>query len=254
MTNRDDRASRAAAIVRAGGVQAALDSGELQPRASVTVAEATLIGLLKQDIRTFIGIFGHGSTELGEVMREYEAEGALRTHAVRNEVEAAHAATALRWATGQKAAVFTSIGPGALQALAGSLAASSNGIGVWHIYADETTEAEGANMQQLPGGEQEQFLRLASAMGLSDSLHTPWALPEAMRRGTNAVDHPPRAQPFFLLLPINVQPQLVDMNLHALPSEPPPPLGAANDAGRYAEAARALLNAERVVVKVGGGG
>ncbi len=150
--------------------------------------------------------------------------------------------------------MFTSIGPGALQALAGSLAASSNGIGVWHLYADETTEAEGANMQQLPGGEQEQFLKLTSAMGPSYSLHTPWALPEALRRGANAVDHPHRAQPFFLLLPINVQPQLVEMNLRALPSGPPPSLGAAVDDGRYAEAARALLNAERVVVKVGGGG
>src|SRR5690554_1705390 len=237
MTNRDDRASRAAAIVRAGGVQAALDSGELQPRASVTVAEATLIGLLKQDIRTFIGIFGHGTTELGDVMRVYEAEGALRTYAVRNEVEAAHAATALRWATGQKAAVFTSIGPGALQALSGSLAASSDGIGVWHIYADETTEAEGLNMQALPNGEQEQFLKVAALMGDAYSLHTPWALPEAMRRGLDTVDDPHRAGPFFLLLPINVQPQTFSFNLRTLPTAAPPPLGAAADGGRYDEAA-----------------
>ena len=120
---------------------------------------------------------------------------------------------------GAESAVFTSIGPGALQALAGSLAASSDGIGVWHIYADETTEAEGPNMQQLPGGEQEEFLKLTSAMGPSYSLHTPWALPEALRRGPNAVDHPHRAQPFFLLLPINTQPKLVEMNVGALPTD-----------------------------------
>lgn len=246
-----ERAGRASAIVAAGSVSDALADASLPTRVDITLAEAVIIGLLKQDVRTFIGIFGHGSTDLGEVMRVYEHEGALRTHPVRNEVEAAHAATALRWATGEKAAVFTSIGPGALQAFAGSLAAASDGIGVWHLYADETTEAEGPNMQQVPGGGQEQFLKLVSTMGPAYTLHTPWALPEALRRGLNAVDHPHRAQPFYMLLPINTQPQLVHMNLGALPTGGPPPLGAAD--GAYEEAAKALLAGHRVVVRVGGG-
>ncbi|MBL3700781.1 thiamine pyrophosphate-dependent enzyme [Leucobacter luti] len=249
----EERAIRARAIVKAGSVEQALASGTLPNTVSVTLAEAVVIGLLKQDVKIFVGIFGHGSTDLGEVMRVYEREGALRTHAVRNEVEAAHIATALRWSTGEKAAVFTSIGPGAVQALAGSLAASSDGVGVWHIYADETTEAEGPNMQQIPDAGQEAFLRLASAMGPAYTLHTPWALPEALRRGMNAVDHPHRARPFFLLLPINTQPQLLTMTLGALPSGPPPALGAAADNGAYEQAARALIDAERVVVRVGGG-
>ncbi|GAA2844892.1 hypothetical protein GCM10020220_037780 [Nonomuraea rubra] len=68
-------------------------------------------------------MLGHGSTELGEVLRAYQDAGVVRTFAVRHETEASHAATALRWATGEKAAVVTSIGPGALQAMAGSLVA-----------------------------------------------------------------------------------------------------------------------------------
>ena len=245
------RLARAAAISAAGSVGQALEQGTLVARARITLAEAVIIGLLAQDVRTFVGIFGHGSTDLGEVMRVYESAGALRTFAVRNEIEAAHAATALRWTTGEKAAVFTSIGPGALQAFAGSLASASDGIGVWHLYADETTEAEGPNMQQIPGGGQEQFLKLVSAMGPAFTLHTPWALPEALRRGSNAVDHPHRGRPFYLLLPINTQPQLVDMNLAALPTAAPPRSGVA--AGQYDEAARALLEGKRVVVRVGGG-
>ena len=63
MIERDERAARAAGIVQAGGVQAALESGELPTRASLTLAEAVVIGLLKQKVRTFIGIFGHGSTD-----------------------------------------------------------------------------------------------------------------------------------------------------------------------------------------------
>ncbi|MFD0474002.1 thiamine pyrophosphate-binding protein [Nonomuraea thailandensis] len=65
-------------------------------------------------------MLGHGSTELGEVLRVYQDAGVVRTFAVRHETEASHAATALRWVTGEKAAVVTSIGPGALQAMAGS--------------------------------------------------------------------------------------------------------------------------------------
>ena len=42
----------------------------------------------------------------------------------------AHAATQLAWQYGEQAAVVTSIGPGALQAFAGSLVAASNGVGV----------------------------------------------------------------------------------------------------------------------------
>jgi len=210
-----------------------------------------VIGLLMQDVRLYVGVFGHGSTDLAEALRVYEQAGVVRTHAVRNEVEAAHIATALRWAVGEKAAVVTSIGPGALQAFAGSLAAASDGIGVWHIYADETTEAEGPNMQQIGSGGQENFLRLVSVMSDAYTLHTPWALPEALRRGSIAVDHPYRAAPFYLLLPINTQPQIEDFNLAALPTPQPTRLGAA--AGDYAGAAAVLCDADRVVIKAGAG-
>ena len=38
--------------------------------------------------------------------------------------------------------------------MAGSLAAASNGVGVYHIYGDETTRGEGYNMQQVPKPDQ----------------------------------------------------------------------------------------------------
>lgn len=246
-----DRLHRARAIAEAGGVHQALEAGTLPRRSSISLSEAVVIGLLVQDVRIYVGVFGHGSTDLAEVLRVYEQAGVLRTHAVRNEVEAAHIATALRWTTGEKAAVVTSIGPGALQAFAGSLAAASDSIGVWHIYADETTEAEGPNMQQIGFGGQENFLKLVSVMGDAYTLHTPWALPEALRRGSIAVDHPYRAAPFFLLLPINTQPQIEEFNLAALPKPQPTPFGAA--AGDYAAAARVLRDAERVIIKAGAG-
>ena len=248
------RLTRARAIASAGGVDAAIADGVLPPVLDTTVAEATVLGLLLQDVRHFLCVLGHGSTEIGEVLRVYEQAGLLRTYGLRSEIEASHAAAALRWVRGEKAAVVTSIGPGALQALAASLVPASNGLGVWYLLGDETTQDEGPNMQQIPRHEQGLFLRLFSALGDAYSLHTPGALPTALRRGMVAVDHPHRAGPFFFLLPMNTQPApLAGFNLDTLPRGGPPPLPAAVDEGRLEAAVDALLDAERVVVKVGGG-
>ncbi len=250
----EQRSARAEAIAKSGGLGQALRAGGIPKRVDLTLSEAIVLGLLHQGVRTFLCVLGHGSTEVGEVLRIYEEATLLRAYGVRNEIAAAHAATALRWVTGEKAAVVTSIGPGALQAMAGSLAAASNGIGVWHLYGDETTEDEGPNMQQIPKHEQLLFLKLCSTMGDAYCLHTPEAVGTALRRGLNVVDHPHRAGPFYLLLPLNTQPTLLrHFNLHELPAGAPPPLGAAADNGAYADAAAALHAAQHVVVKVGGG-
>ena len=205
-------------------------------------------------MRVFISVLGHGSTEIGEVLRIYQEAGLVRVAGVRSEIEASHAAAALRWVTGEKAAVVTSIGPGALQAMAASISPASNGLGVWYLLGDETTEDEGPNMQQIPRPEQGLFLKLFAQMGQAYSLHTPLALPTALRRGLNTVDHPHRGGPFYLLLPMNVQAQALErFNLDELPTGAPPPLGAAADLGAYERAAQAILQARRVIVRLGGG-
>ena len=248
------RTSHAQAIAAAGGIERALATGALPEHIDTTLSEAIVLGLLRQGVRVFLSVLGHGSTEIGEVLRIYGEAGLTRTCGVRSEIEASHAATALRWVTGEKAAVVTSIGPGALHALAASLAPASDGIGVWYLFGDETTEDEGPNMQQIPKHGQHTFLQLCSAMGQAYCLHTPGALSTALRRGLNTVGHPHRAGPFYLLLPMNTQPSLLpDFCLHELPVGAPPRLGAAADSGSYAQVVEALTRAQRVAVKVGGG-
>ena len=246
---------RAKTIAGAGGIGKAVACGALPRRIDVTLSEAIVLGLLNQGVRAFLCVLGHGSTEVGEVLRIYEAAGLLRTYGVRNEIEATHAATALRWVTGEKAAVVASIGPGPLQALAASIAPASDGIGVWFLFGDETTEDEGLNMQQIPKHEQHLFLKLCSVMGEAYCLHTPESVSTALRRGMNVVDHPYRAGPFFLLMPMNTQPKMIgQFNLEELPiCAVPPRLGPAADDGAYRRAAEAIRAAERVVLKVGGG-
>ena len=245
--------ARADAVAVHGSLRAAIAAGAVPATVTASLAELVVLGLLEQGVRTYVGVLGQGSTTLGEVLRVYEAAGVVRFAAVRHETEAAHAASALRIATGQRAAVVTSIGPGALHAFAGSLTSALNGVGVWHIYGDATTEAEGPNMQDLPGSAQSGWQRLTSTMGGSYSLHTPHAVTHALQQGAAVVDHPYRPGPFFLLLPLNTQPQEVaDFNLHRLPRGGGIRLGAA-ETERIVAAARLLKAAGRVVVKVGGG-
>ena len=248
------REARAKAIAGAGGIEAALNNGVLPSTVDLTVSEALVLGLLRQGVRRFVAVFGHGSTEVGEVLRVYQAAGLVRVCGVRSEIEASHAAAALRWVTGEKAAVVTSIGPGALQAMAASLAPASNGLGVWYLLGDETTEDEGFNMQQIPRHEQGLFLKLFSVMGSAYSLHTPGALPTALARGLSTVEHPTRQAPFYLLMPMNTQAAwMPGFNLHELPFGVPPKPPAALDDGAYDEAVKLMACAKRVLIRAGGG-
>jgi 3D-(3,5/4)-trihydroxycyclohexane-1,2-dione acylhydrolase (decyclizing) len=248
------RISRAATIAAAGSFQKAIQAGKIEKRIHVTVSEALILGLLKQGVRKYISVFGHGSTDIAEVLRVYQNAGLVKVYNVRNEIEASHAATALRWITGEKAAVIASIGPGPLQAMAASLVPLTNGVGVWYLFGDETTEDEGPNFQQISHARQIQFPQLSAIMNQSYCLHTPLALGTALRRGLNVVDHPHRAGPFYMFLPMNIQPTVIhQFNLDELPEGPPPRLGAAADHGNYQEAIHEINKAKRIVVRVGGG-
>ena len=258
MLTRNDKAdspmrARARAIRAAGSLKAALEKGAVGKLVETTLSEALVLGLLKQGVSKYFAIFGHGSTDLGEVLRIYDEEGVTRTLNCRNEVEMAHAATALRWQYGETSAVITSIGPGAMQAFAGSLAAASNAVGVYHIYGDETTYGEGYNMQQVPKEEQGAFGRMTAILGQSYVLHTPEAVRDALRRGALCVNHPYRAGPFYLLLPLNTQPKRLTVNLAALPERPALPKMAPADDTAFDDAAALIARSPRVAIKAGGG-
>lgn len=244
-----DEAIRAAREKRAADIK---QNGLPRGKADVTLSEALVLGLLKQGVSVFYTVFGHGSTEVGEVLRIYHEAGLVRVYGLRSEIEASHAASALRWITGEKAAVVTSIGPGALQALAASIMPASDGLGVYYLFGDETTEDEGYNMQQIPRHEQGGFLKLMSAMGRAYSLHTPLALSSALQAGAVTIDHPYKPAPFYLLMPMNTQAAWLEgFNLDELPKAVT--IKSAAAAGDYQAAVAAIRAGKRVLVKAGGG-
>lgn len=245
---------RAAAIASSGSLASAITSGRINSSASISMSEALVLGLLEQGVRTFIGVFGHGSTALGEILRMYQEAGLTRTFNVRSEIEASHAACALKWQYGETAAVFTSIGPGALQALAASLAPASNGVGLYYLLGDETTQDEGYNMQQIPLPEQFSFLKIASSMGSAYSIVDPWSVTAALKRGASTVFARDQPAPFYLFLPMNAQVALLeDFNLRELPSKPVYPKLVPADKECYDEALQLIMKASRITVKIGNG-
>lgn len=247
------RMTRSRAIAAHGSLDKAISTGAISPILDATLSELLILGLLRQGVNIFFSVLGHGSTEIGEVLRVYQQAGLIKVFGLRSEIEASHAAAALRWALGKKSAVLTSIGPGALQALAASLVPASDGIGVWYLFGDETNEDEGFNMQQIPRHQQMQFPALLAAMGATYSLQNPWSLATALRRGLNTVDHPFRPGPFYLSLPMNMQSFFMPgYNLRELPHGQPPGIGAAQ--GDYETAANWIRSARSVLIKVGGGG
>lgn len=220
---------------------------------NVPLTEALILGLMRQGITKYLAIFGHGSTLIGDVLRVYEDYGLIKCWQFRNEVEMAHAATALKWVYDETCAVVTSIGPGALQAMSASLVASSNGVGVYHIYGDETTYGEGYNMQQIPTPQQGQFGQLTAMMGGSYTLHTPNAIRDALRQGSLSVFNPVKPKPFFFNMPINTQASNIELHLTSLPKKPTTQLVAPVEPQLYLDAIETIADAKKIAIKAGGG-
>ena len=250
----EQRRKRAKEIKTHGTIRKAVEAGSLEQFQDISLSEAVVLGLINQGVKTFVGIFGHGMTDVGEVLRIYEEESAVKTVNVRNEVEASHVAAMLRWKYNEVPAVFTSSGPGALQAAAGSLVPLANGLGVYYLMGDETSHSEGPNMQQIPKREQELFLRLLSTFGPAYSLHTPEAVFTALKRGDAAVHGRAKRTPFYMLLPMNIQPKLMEScNLLEFTEKSEESKVISTDMSVFNAALEAILDSSRITVKVGGG-
>ena len=254
MNRYDDVDSRAGTIAKHGSLAKVLAGGYLQQFQDVSVSETLVLGLLNQGVRKYIGILGHGNTDIANILSIYEHHGLVKFYNLRHETAAAHCASMLKWQYGETAAVLASIGPGALQAFAGSLVSACNGLGVYHIYGDETTHNEGPNMQQLPKRVQSAFIKIVENMGSGYQVHTPEAIFTALRWGAASVFNPGRQEPFFILLPMNIQPRIMNKcNLAEIPERPffPRVVSFADEV--FKRATDLVRKATAITIKFGGG-
>jgi len=249
-----ERESRVRTLAKYGTIAEAVKSGEMEQFQNISVSEAIVLGLYNQGVKKYVGIFGHGSTDIAEILRIYSKSGLVKTFNVRHETAASHAVTALKMQTGETAAVVTSIGPGAMHAFAGSLCAASNGLGVYHIYGDETTHDEGFNMQQISKNEQALFLKMCSVMGNAYALYEPLSIFTALRRGAVHTGKNGFSGPFFLLAPMNVQPVLIkNCNFLEFPEAFIPAKTVCENETVFRKATEKIHSAKKITVKIGNG-
>ena len=92
-------------------------------------------------------------------------------------------------------------------------------------------------------------------MNQAYSLHTPLAISTALRRGLNTVDHPHRAGPFYLLLPMNIQALIMkQFQSGRITGWCSPTMGAAADNGNYDQALqKPFSKPKKSLVRLGGG-
>ena len=64
MNRYDDVDSRAGTIAKHGSLAKVLAGGYLQQFQDVSVSETLVLGLLNQGVRKYIGILGHGNTDI----------------------------------------------------------------------------------------------------------------------------------------------------------------------------------------------
>ncbi|MCB2010739.1 MAG: hypothetical protein KDF64_09085, partial [Geminicoccaceae bacterium] len=85
----DTVAERAGFLADHGGLDAAIDAGLVSDPVTVSAAEGLVLGLLRQGVRKYLVILGHGSTVIADILRAYEEAGLIRCWQFRNEVEMA---------------------------------------------------------------------------------------------------------------------------------------------------------------------
>lgn len=211
------------------------------------IVARTLVGA---GIPWVAGIPGHGCLALVDAF--FEQRGTLPLYLVRHEQSAVHLADGYYRAVGRPAAVFTSIGPGALNTAVGLGTAYVDSTAALALIGEVHSHMTGRGvLQELERVRVADSLRVlepvtkyAQAVGRVEQL--PHALNRALRAMLSG-----RPGPAALSLPMDVQAEVMDIQLPERVGEIPPPPHP--DPSALSRAVRLLAGAARPVILAGGG-
>jgi acetolactate synthase I/II/III large subunit len=217
----------------------------------LTGAQIVVEYLIRQGVTVVAGIPGHGSWALTDVLLDHR--DAVRTIQVMHEQAAVHLADGYYRATGQPILAFTSIGPGAANAVVGMATAFVDSTAVALMTGSPHTYMRGHGLLQ-----ELERRHAADNPRIFEPVTKEWwqpsrvdELPFVLHRAWNAMLSG-RPGPILLDLPMDVQAEAADVAI-------PDPAArqargrvrpAADDVDR---AARLLASAARPVIVAGGG-
>jgi acetolactate synthase-1/2/3 large subunit len=207
--------------------------------------------LIKNGIPWIAGIPGHGCLALVDAL--YEARNELPVYLVRHEQSAAHMADGYYRVTGKPAAVFTSIGPGALNLAVGLATSYVDSTAMLAFIGETHTYMFGRGvLQELERNRAADSLRaLEPLTRYSHLAGRVEQLPSALNRAFKAMNSG-RPGPAVIALPMDVQaegmnidPDRLSFNNSASTCRP--------DAAELGKAAQLINTAKRPLIIAGGG-
>lgn len=196
-----------------------------------------------------VGIPGHGCLPLLDAFHEVRNE--IPIIQVRHEQSAVHLADGYYRASGQPLAVFTSIGPGAVNTAVGLATSYVDSTSVLVFTGDVHTYMFGRGvLQEVERQHDSDLSRLFAPVTkrywqVTRVDQLPLTLASAHRAAVSG-----RPGPVLVSLPMDVQADAIDVPTPGRTELPAPPAG---DSSAVARAANLLMSAERPVILAGGG-
>ena len=212
----------------------------------LTGGEIVVKYLEKEGIRYVMGIPGHGCLGLTDALRK----SSIEVIQVKQEMAGVHMAEAYYRVTGRPLAVFTSIGPGAINTAIGLANAYVDSLPVLVIAGDAHTHMSGKGvLQEIERQHDSNFSRVMEPIVKRYwKISEVGQLPSVMHRAFNQM-LTGRRGPVLISLPMNVQCDMIDTELPK-PVERQPSSRAQPDPKDIRRAAKLLASAERPVILV----
>jgi acetolactate synthase-1/2/3 large subunit len=218
----------------------------------LTGGQIILKYLEKEKVPYILGIPGHGILSVFEAIRESDTAGKIKYLQVKHEQTAVHIADGYFRVSGKPLAVFTSIGPGALNTAIGLGTAYVDSSAVFQVSGDTHVNMKGVGvLQEIERYQDSNFIRaLEPITKRSWRVEAARQLPRIMQRAFNQM-LTGRKGPVLLSLPMDVQANSVDVELPE-PSAHKAGSGPAGEKAVIDVAVEVMKKAKRPVILAGG--
>jgi acetolactate synthase I/II/III large subunit len=217
----------------------------------LTGGEIVVESLIAQGMPYAMGIPGHGCLGLADAF--IGREDRIRVIQVMQEMSGVHLADGYYRASGKPLAVFTSIGPGAINTAIGAATAFVDSTPVLIITGSAHTHMRGKGLlQEIERSRDDSFERvLEPVVKRSMRVDTVEQLPSIMKRAFNVM-MTGRRGPVNVVLPMDVQSAATEVRVPK-PSKSAPSGKVQGDPDAIARAAKLFASAGRPVILAGGG-
>ena len=208
--------------------------------------------LVREGVPYALGIPGHGIFGFFDALRESDAAGKIKYIQVKHEQSAVHMADGYFRIKGEPLAVFTSIGPGALNTAIGLGTAYVDSTAVLQFSGDTHVQMKGVGvLQEIERYQDSNFIRALEPVSKRVwRAESAGQLPRILQRSFNQM-RTGRKGPVVVALPMDVQAEAVEVSDSA-PERHCSHAAPAGEEQAIREAVALLRSAARPVILLGG--